>query len=85
MFMSPVLYEFIQKKPNWKTADEIELDFKMFEMRTVKIFLDGLYGCGTEDADTEDLIKLVALVNEHGSTKDGDLFITDSEEHIKLN
>ena len=41
-------------------------------MRTVKIFLDGLYGCGTEDADSEDLVKLVALVDEHGSDKERD-------------
>ena len=62
----------IRNKPNWKTAEEIELDFKKYEMRTVKIFLDGLYGCGTEDADIEDLVKLVALVDEHGSEKEQD-------------
>ena len=68
--LSPVLHAFISKKPNWKTAKEIEVDFTKFEMRTVKIFLDGLYGCGSEDAGTEDLIKLVALVDGYGSDKE---------------
>ena len=59
-------------KPDWKTAEQIELDFTKFEMRTVKIFLDGLYGCGSEDADIEDLVKLVALVDGYGSDKERD-------------
>ena len=70
--MSPVLRAFIKKKPNWETGETIELEFKKYEMRTVKIFLDGLYGCGTEDADTEDLVKLVRLVDEHGPEKERD-------------
>ena len=82
MCMSPVLLEFIKKKPNWKTAEEIELDFKNFETRTVKIFLDALYGCGSEDCDTEDLIKLLALVDEHGSDKEGDLMLGDRRDHL---
>ena len=72
MCMSPVLRKMIKKNPNWKNADEIELDFHKFEVRTVKIFLDGLYGCGSEDADIEDLVKLVALVDGYGSDKDRD-------------
>ena len=76
--MSPVLRMMIRKKPNWKTAEEIELAFKKFEMRTVKIFLDGLYGCGTEDADIEDLLKLVRLVDEHGSEKERDKILVDN-------
>jgi len=67
MCMSPVLRMKIRNKPNWKTAETIELDFKKHEVRTVKIFLDALYGCGEEDLDTEDLVKLVRLVDEHGS------------------
>ena len=69
---SPVLRMMIRNKPNWNTAKVIELDFKKYEMRTVKIFLDGLYGCGTEDADIEDLVKLVRLVDGHGSDKERD-------------
>ena len=57
----------------YRIAEEIELDFKRFEIRIVKIFLDGLYGCGMEDADMEDLVKLVALVDEYGSDKEWDL------------
>ena len=70
--LSSVLRMMIRHKPNWKTAEEIELDFKKYEMRTVKIFLDGLYGCRTEDVDTEDLIKLVAFVHQHGSDEERD-------------
>ena len=72
MCMSPVLRKMVKRKPNWKTADEIELDFQKFELRIVKIFLDGLYGCGSEDADIEDLVKLVALVDGYGSDKERD-------------
>ena len=78
---SPVLRMMIRKKPNWETAEEIELDFEKFEIRTVKIFLDGLYGCGSEDCDTEDLIKLVALVDEYGSDKEGHRIIRDCMDH----
>ena len=70
--MSPVLRMKIRNKPNWETAETIELDFKKHEVRTVKIFLDALYGCGEEDLDTEDLVKLVRLVDEHGSQKERD-------------
>ena len=72
MCMSPVLRKMIKRKPNWKTADEIVLDFQKFEMRIVKIFLDGLYGCGSEDAGIEDLVKLLALVDGYGSDKGRD-------------
>ena len=58
----------IRNTPDWRIAEEIELDFKKFEIRIVKIFLDGLYGCGMEDADMEDLVKLVALVDEYLDT-----------------
>ena len=50
----------------------IELDFSRFEKRTVKIFLDGLYGCETEEVDIEDLLKLLRLVDQHGTDKDRD-------------
>ena len=69
---SPVLRMMIRKTPNWKDAQEIEINFKLFEIRTVKIFLDGLYGCGTEEADMEDLLKLVALVDGYGTEKGRD-------------
>ena len=72
MCMSPVLLMKIRNKPDWETAETIELDFKKHEVRTVKIFLDALYGCGTEDANTEDLVKLVRLVDAEGSDKERD-------------
>ena len=72
MCKSAVLRAFILKKSNCQTADVIELDFTKFEKRTVKIFLDGLYGIGTEDVDTEDLLKLLRLADQHGTDKDRD-------------
>ena len=62
----------IRNTPNWQTAQEITLNFKKFEMRIVKLFLDALYNCGTEDVDLEDMVKLLALVNEHGSDEEQD-------------
>jgi len=53
--------------PNWTTAEVIELDFNKYERRTVKIFVDGLYGCDTEGVNVEDLLKLLALVHAEGS------------------
>ena len=67
-----VLRFFIEKKPNWKSADVIELDFTIFEMRTVKIFVDSLYGLETENVYIEDLLKLLRLVHQHGTEKDRD-------------
>ena len=56
----------------WGTADVIELDFNVYEMRTVKILVDGLYGCDTEDVNVEDLLKLLALVHAEGSHEERD-------------
>ena len=67
-----VLPAFIQKKPN-SCCEDFELDFTNFEKRTVKIFIDELYGCSTEDLGTEDLLKLLRLVDQHGSNKERDL------------
>ena len=72
----------VRKTPNWETADEIELDFKKFEIRTVKIFLDAIYGCGSEDANTEDLVKLVALVDQNGSQKERDEIFADNRTDL---
>ena len=69
--MSQVEYirRFIQMKPNWKTEAEIVLNFPKFERRTMKIFVDILYGCGPEALETQDLLKLILLVNAHGPNK----------------
>ncbi len=82
MCMSPVLRMMIRKKPNWNTGKTkvrkgtifgtIELDFKKYDMRTAKIFLDAIYGCETKDLDYEDLVKLVALVDQYGSDEERD-------------
>ena len=72
MSMSWVLRKKILDTPNWRTAEVIQLDFTIYEMRTVKIFVDALYGCETEDADTEDLLKLLGLVDAEGSHEERD-------------
>ena len=69
--MSQVEYirRFVQMKPNWKTEDEIVLNFPTFDRRTMKNFLDILYCCGPETLETEDLLKLLLVVNAHGPNK----------------
>ena len=47
-------------------------NFEPCERRTVKIFVDGFYGCDTEDVNVEDLLKLLALVHAEGSHEERD-------------
>ena len=72
MVTCKVLAKFIQKRPNWKTATEIELPFQMYEKRTLKIFLDRLYGLEPVNLDIEDFIKLLLLVDEIGTDEETD-------------
>merc|ERR1712130_529671 len=58
--------------PGYTPGDVIELDYRRFEKKTMKHFVDALYDCIAQPIPIQELIKLVQLVSKMGYTEVGD-------------
>ena len=52
--------------PAYKGGDEIVLDYRPFEKKTMKYFLDALYDCTAQPIPITELLKLIQLVSKMG-------------------
>ena len=50
-------------------GEEVILDYKRYELRTVKFFIDALYNCNVDKIPLVDLIKLLQSMSKVGFTE----------------
>ena len=51
---------------DWNKGDEVVLDYKRYEKKTVKFFVDALYQCNADPISLEELIKLLQMMSKLG-------------------
>ena len=68
MFMAMSILT-IMRAPEWTTGDEVVLDFRPFEMSTLKIFVDGLYNCNVDQIAVAEILKLLEFMSRFAFTK----------------
>ena len=64
--------ERIQAKlqdPGFTGGEEIELDYRRFEKKTMKYLIDALYDCNAQSIPIPELLKLVQVVSKMGFTE----------------
>jgi len=57
------------RDPGYTGGDEIELDYRRFEKKTMKYLIDALYECNAEPIPIPELLKLVQVVSKMGFTE----------------
>lgn len=60
------------RDPGYTPGNEIKLDYRRFEKKTMKYFVDALYDCIAEPIPMPELLKLVQLVSKMGFTETGE-------------
>ena len=55
--------------PTYTGGDEIELDYRRFERKTMKYLVDALYECNAQSIPIPELLKLVQVVSKMGFTE----------------
>ena len=71
-YSNDVLREMIESKrkemKNRKLGEPVELDFRDFDVKTVKYFTDWFYNCNDGVLDLRDFLDLVPILSELGFT-----------------
>ena len=57
------------RDPVYKGGDEIELDYRRFEKKTMTFLVDALYECNAQPIPIPELLKLVQVVSKLGFTE----------------
>jgi len=74
-YSNDVLREMIETKrkemKNFKFGDSVELDFRDFDVKTVKYFTDWFYNCNDGVLDLREFLDLVPILSQLGFTSVG--------------
>ena len=74
-----------QREPGYLLGDEIELDYRRFDKKTIKHFVDAVYDCNVQPLPISELLKLLQLVTKMGYTEKVDgkrEFTCTAEERV---
>ena len=58
-----------QQSADWNKGDEVVLDYKRYETKTVKFLVDAIYTCNADPPPLDQLVKLLQLLSKFGFTE----------------